>query len=229
MLDGQNIEQEPEPVGPIVASLYVRIGLGHLSDSVNLVSDAVLFGVRYATVPWVTKFIHFVVERLQLSDLGRVLDAFVANPFDLGHVVPIFGARFDYFEASGALGSDDGATVSCELVRFDVEQTAVLGVVKRCRLAVHAHAKMVGARLDGAANHQSILGLIDVEGTRSVGQSKCANKNGNLVFSGRDLFELVKVLTSTFGKLGWIVGLNQSADEQSWALTAFGQILFCLN
>lgn len=85
------------------------------------------------------------------SFLLLVSDTLISDPFNFGNVVAVFGARFEHFEASTAHRGNDGSAVSRELVASYFEHAAVLGEPVLGSLAVHAHAELAGAGLDGSS------------------------------------------------------------------------------
>ena len=109
------------------------------------------------------------------------MDAFVDDPLDLGDIVAVLAADVQHLEAALAHSGDDGASVPRKLIVANVKYAAVFGEAVACAFAVHAHAESVGARLDGASQHQTVARLKDVQWTRRERQRQGAHKYGHLV------------------------------------------------
>jgi len=114
-----------------------------------------------------------------------IADAHIGDPLHLGHIVAVLVVHLEHSEAAAADGGDDGAAVARELVVADVEHAAVLVEVVGHALAVHAHAELAAAALDGAPQHEAVARLVDVEGAGRERQRQCAHEYGHFVVVAR--------------------------------------------
>ena len=224
-LERQYVQEEPVPERSVVARLYVGLGRRQLADAVPVV-DLALLVLGQLGEQVLGERVHLVVKGLQSESLVVVGDAHVGDPLDARHTVAVLVGGGEDAEAARAHRRDHGASVAYELIVADVEQAAVLGVVVGRLLAVHAHAEVVGARLDGAPYHELVARLVDVQQAGHARQRERAHKHGYLVVAVAQLAHLVRVLALAFRMLERVVHSYEPVDEHGHELTPLRQILY---